>query len=274
MHEEWSRNPDLFDNRHYAGTFFKKLERSIYLGPKYFLWDLPTYFFDRRALHLPLRDSRVFLNPIREFKRRVYHNFDLPPGYADALRLLAATKVRLTMPRERLEALIGAWWTTNEVPGELIECGSFQGATALLLALLGKINGRDQLTLLLDTFSGIPEVTKYDRSRAQGEFLPAIDQVDMIQQQASVLGIQERIEVHRGLFTDTFAVLEKRNLRFAFVHIDANIYSGTQAACQFTIPRTSAGGVVVFDDYNGICDLAHGWRSTNIFFLKESSSCP
>ncbi len=26
-------------------------------------------------------------------------------------------------------------------------------------------------------------------------------------------------------------------------------------ACEFIIPRTTAGGIVVFDDYNGMCDL-------------------
>ena len=78
--------------------------------------------------------------------------------------------------------------------------------------------------LLLDTFSGIPEVTKYDKSRARGEFLPSIDQADIIRRQASALGIAGRIEVHQGLFSETFAVLEKRDLNFAFVHIDANIY--------------------------------------------------
>jgi hypothetical protein len=253
--EKPSVGPDVFDDSHHACTLIKKLERSLHLGPKYFLWDLPTYFFDRNALHLPLNDFGVFSNPIREFKRRVYRNFDLPPGYQEALRLLEVAGVRLTMPRERLEAMIGAWWATDEVPGEVIECGSFRGATALLLALLGKMNGREQLMLLLDTFSGIPEVTKYDKSRTQGEFLPPIDQADIIWRQASDLGIQERIEVHRGLFSETFAVLEKRDLNFAFVHIDANIYGGTRDACQFTIPRTAPGGIVVFDDYNGVCDL-------------------
>ena len=40
-------NPDVFDHGHYASTAFKKLDRSLHLGPKYFLWDLPGYFFDR-----------------------------------------------------------------------------------------------------------------------------------------------------------------------------------------------------------------------------------
>ena len=255
MFEECSLDINLFDDAHYASTFLKKIKRSLHLGPKYFLWDLPAYFLDRLALHLPVGDYRVFWNPLNEFRQRVYHHFELPPRYKEGLQLLATHGIRLTMPRQRLEAMIAAWWATADVPGDVIECGSFQGATALLLALLGKMNRRDQRMLILDTFGGIPEVTKYDKSRVRGEFLPPIGQPDIIRQHALALGIDERIEVHQGLFTDTFAVLEKRALTFAFVHIDANIYSGTRCACEFTIPRTHAGGIVVFDDYNGVCDL-------------------
>ena len=62
-------------------------------------------------------------------------------------------------------------------------------------------------------------------------------------------------EIHQGLFAQTFQILAQSDPRFAFVHIDANIYSGTLEACQFTIPRINSGGAVVFDDYNGVCDL-------------------
>ena len=274
MSDQCSPGLNVFDDGHYASTFFQKVERSLHLGPKYFLWDLPTYFLDRLTLHLPLRDSRVFINPFREFRQRIYWSFDLPPRYEEALQLLATAGIQLTMPQARLEALIGAWWATDHVPGEIIECGSFRGATALLIALLGKLNRREQLMLLLDTFSGIPEVTKYDKSRIQGEFSPPFDQADLIQKQALALGIEERIEIHQGLFAETFAVLEKRDLTFAFVHIDANIYGGTRDACQFTIPRTVAGGIVVFDDYNGICDLGARLAIDEYFGSRSSELLP
>jgi Macrocin-O-methyltransferase (TylF) len=274
MSRERSLDFDPFDDAHYASTFLKKIRRSLHLGPKYFLWDLPAYFSNRVALHLPLADFRVFLNPLKEFRQRIYHHFDLPPQFEEGLQLLATRGVRLTMPRNRLEAMTAAWWATVDVPGDVIECGSFQGATVLLLALLGKMNRREQRMLILDTFSGLPEVTKYDNSRAQGEFLPPIGQPAIIQQHASALGVAERIEVHQGLFADTFTALEKQDLTFAFVHIDANIYSGTRDACEFTIPRTHAGGIVVFDDYNGVCDLGARLAIDEYFACREVKILP
>ena len=112
-----------------------------------------------------------------------------------------------------------------------------------------------QRVLLLDTFSGISFRSAYDTGRRDDEFSLEGDQVGRILQQAAVLGVEERIEIHRGLFADTFQSLSQRPVAFAFAHIDANLYQSTKEACHFTIPRVSQGGIVVFDDYNGICDL-------------------
>jgi hypothetical protein len=247
--------PDVFDDGHYASTWVRKIVRSFQLGPKYYSFDLPRYLLQRKALKLPVWDGSAFLNPLREFRRKTYCSLPLPPGYSEALHRLSQAGVRLTMPQGRLEALLGAWWTTRHVTGDAIECGSYRGATALLVAVLGRMNGIDQRVLMLDTFQGMPATSAFDMSRSAGEFTPPENQLSSIRQQAKALQVQDHVEIHAGLFADTFATMALRGVCFAFVHIDANIFQGTQDACEFTIPRTSAGGVVVFDDYNGVCDL-------------------
>jgi hypothetical protein len=245
----------VFDASHYASTLAQQLKRALQLGPKYYFWDLPRYFAHRRALRLPGWDLAAVWNPLREFRRRPDGALPLPPSYGEALGALRAAGVRLTMPRRRLEALVGSWWAVREVPGDEIECGAYRGATALLLAVLGKLHGVTRTTLMLDTFAGMPRTSAYDASRTRGEFTPPPNQVEVIRRQAAALGVADRVEVRPGLFAETFAALQPRALRFAFVHIDANIYQGTWEACDFTLPRMSAGGIVVFDDYNGVCDL-------------------
>lgn len=247
--------PSVFDDSHHAATLLRKVWRAAQLGPRYYLWDLPRYFAHRRARKVPLWDVGVFTNPIREFRPSCRTPWEMPPGYHDALEQFARIGLQLTMPRQRLEALVRAWWRTRQVGGVVIECGAYRGATSLLLALLGRINGVDQKVLILDTFEGMPAVSGYDLSRNPGEFRPPTDQVELIQRQANALGVRERVEVHKGLFNATFTSLAPRDLHFSFVHIDANIYQGTLEACAFTIPRVAPGGLVVFDDYNGVCDL-------------------
>lgn len=245
----------VFDDGHYAATPWRKACRALQLGPKYYLWDLPRYFAHRRHRKLSLWDPGVLTNPLREFRPRGVTPDQLPPAYQEALATMAAEEIKLTIPRERLENLVRVWWLAREARGDAIECGSYQGATALLLALLGKLHDLPQRVLMLDTFAGMPPVSAFDLSRSSGEFQPPANQVEMIQGRASRLGVADRVEIHQGFFASTFAKFADRELRFAFAHIDANIYQGTLEACQFVIPRLSPGGAVVFDDYNGVCDL-------------------
>lgn len=244
-----------FDRGHYAATVVQKLKRSLQLAPSYYLWQLPCYFFHRGQLKLPLADVAACLNPLREFRRKVFTSFPLPPGYQSALEQSEAAGVRFTIPPIRLQGVVGGWWQTREMPGVVIECGSYRGATGLFLALLGRMHGISQKVLLLDTFAGAPGLSSYDTGRQQGEFALNGDPVRQIQQQARLLGIEDRVEIHQGLFAETFASLSQRELAFAFAHIDANLYQSTKEACTFTIPRMVKGGMVVFDDYNGVCDL-------------------
>jgi hypothetical protein len=260
----------LFDTGHYASGFLQKLRRSLELGPKYYSFDLPRYFAYRRTLGLSGLDWRAALNPLRELRRRTYVTLPTPPFFAEALERCREAGIHFTMPRERLEALVGAWWSVREVTGDVIECGAYQGATSLLLARLGMDAGLSQRVLMLDTFAGMPRTSLYDVSRQAGEFAPPNRMLERIGAQAAALGVTDRVEVHQGLFADTFAGFRDRDLRFAFVHIDANIYQGTWDACAYTLPRVTAGGAVVFDDYNGVCDL--GARLAIDRYLGDQSS--
>jgi hypothetical protein len=264
--------PSVFDESHHAATLLRKVWRAAQLGPRYYLWDLPRYFANRRARHVPLWDGAVFTNPIREFHPGCRTAWEMPPGYREALRQFAEAGLQLAMPRPRLEALVRGWWQARHAAGDVIECGAFRGATSLFLALLGRHNGISQKVLILDTFSGMPAVSNYDLARQPGEFAPKADQVALIRRQAATLAVADRIEVHQGLFSETFALLRARDLHFAFVHIDANIYQGTLDACAFTMPRVAPGGMVVFDDYNGVCDL--GARLAIDEYLAERGMRP
>jgi predicted O-methyltransferase YrrM len=246
---------DVFDDSHYAPTLGRKLVRAVQLGPKYYLWDLPRYFVHRRVMGLPVWDLGSLINPIREFHPRISPRLELPPGYDRAVARLREAGVRFALPRARLEGLVRVWWATSSTVGDVIECGSYRGATGLFLAVLGREHGLNQTCLLLDTFRGSPAPSRFDGARKASEFNLSSDEVEIIRRQAAALGVAERVKIHAGLFSDTFAALEERPLAFAFAHIDANMYSSTREACDFVLPRMSTGGAVVFDDYNGVCDL-------------------
>jgi hypothetical protein len=245
----------LFDTAHYASSPMQKLRRSFELGPRYYGLDLPRYFLARRRLGLPVWDSEALLNPLREGTRRSYVALEPPPSLPDALASFRGLGLRLSIPRVRLEALAAAWWASRHATGAAIECGAFEGATSLLLALLGKLEGVDRRVLVLDTFGGSPAPGELDGPHAAGEFAPDSSIRARLEERAAQLGLSDRLEIHAGLFAETFARLASRPLQLAFAHIDANLYQSTLEACGFVLPRLARGGCVVFDDYNGIRDL-------------------
>ena len=245
----------VFDTGHYATGLRQRLRRGFELGPRYFMLDIPRYLTQRRKLGLSLFDWEALWNPMRSFRNTTYVRLSLPPHYDQALGLLEQTGVRFDNPRSRIEALAGLWWEVHGVAGDVIECGTYRGATSLLLAALGKLNGVSQKVLMLDTFAGMPAPSQNDSSRQTGEFAPPERWTEVIAKQIAALGVEDRAEIHQGLFSETFPKLTARGLRLSFVHIDANIFQSTFEACEFTMPRLAGGGAVVFDDYNGMCDL-------------------
>lgn len=246
---------NVFEAAHYAAGLRQKLRRSFELGPKYYFVDVPRYVKQRRELGLPWMDVGALVNPLRSLRGTTYLKLPLPPHYERALSELDAAGVRFSNPRARIEALVSLWWNVRAASGDVIECGAYRGATSLLLATLGKLNGLEQKVLMLDTFAGMPEPSQFDSSRHSGEFAPPEEWPDVIRAQIDRLGVGDRTEIHQGYFSDTFAKWKDRELSFAFAHIDANIYLGTLQACEYTLPRMARGGAVVFDDYNGLMDL-------------------
>lgn len=245
----------MFDRSNYASSAAEKALRTLQLGPKYYLIDLPRYFVHRARSGLSPFDARAIVNPLFEYARTGRAGpFPTPPGREAAFAALRDAGVRVNLPPLRFDAVAAAWWASRTASGDVIECGSYEGATALFLAVLGGSNGVDQVVHLLDTFTGMPGVSSYDLGRVEGEHAAGPGAVDRIRAQARALGVDTVIRIHQGLFADTFAAWGG-SAAFRFAHIDANIYQSTYQACAFVHPRMSAGGIVVFDDYNGSQDL-------------------
>ncbi|HUY31746.1 MAG TPA: class I SAM-dependent methyltransferase [Pirellulales bacterium] len=245
----------LFDDSLYASTVWRKARRGFQLGPRYYLRNLPRYYWRRRKAGLPVCDWKAIVNPFGELRRKMHQRLPLPGVLHEALELLRWAGVRLSLPRVRVEGLAAGWWSTRTVAADMMECGAYHGATSLLLATLCRLANLDQRLLVLDAFENRLPISSHDGMRTGSEYDFTGDAVGRLFDQAARLNVLDRIEVLRGRFSDTFRLIEERQDRFSFVHIDANYYAGTSDACRFALARTLPGGMIVFDDYNGPCDL-------------------
>lgn len=129
----------------------------------------------------------------------------------------------------------------DAVPGDLAECGTYQGASALLLA--GRLDGLHPLLHLFDSFEGLPEPAAVDGEYWSVGDLRATEA--LVRDRLSSFG--DGVVFHRGWIPDRFEEVADRT--FSFVHIDVDLYEPTRVSLEFFYPRMASGGVIVFDDY-------------------------
>ena len=63
----------------------------------------------------------------------------------------------------------------------------------------------------------------------------------------SLTDFRSHIDIRPGWIPDTFQGLEQN--RYAFAHVDVDIYQSTLDCCEYFYPRLVPGGVLLFDEY-------------------------
>jgi hypothetical protein len=95
---------------------------------------------------------------------------------------------------------------------------------------------------LFDTFEGLPDPSVKDSSRfMKGQYRYSFEDVQSYLKDANVV-------LHKGLFPATASDLT--GSRFAFVHLDGDIYESTKAGLEWFYPRLNKGGILVCHDYD------------------------
>jgi hypothetical protein len=96
---------------------------------------------------------------------------------------------------------------------------------------------------LFDTFAGMPAEAAKDPSRhKESDFGDA--SLDAIR---NYLQHFPFVALHPGFIPETFKAV--KDSKFAFVHIDVDLYQTTKDCCAFFYDRMVSGGVMIFDDY-------------------------
>ncbi len=122
--------------------------------------------------------------------------------------------------------------------GDYAEVGVFKGATAKAIC---EVKG-DKSLHLFDTFEGLPKVDKIDRKFKTGLFESNYDKVK------EKLKPYKNVHIYKGLFpkTGTFIL----NKKFAFVHLDVDIYQSTKDCLEFFYKRMNKNGILISHDYH------------------------
>lgn len=162
---------------------------------------------------------------------------------------------RLTSLQHCVETVL-----TDDVPGDLVECGVWRGGAAILMrAVLSAYQDETRCVWLADSFEGlpIPDISKYSPG-LRGK----LDKLLMPEIYAGVLAVPEtevRANFERyGLLDDQVRFLPgwfKDTLpnapidRIALLRLDGDLYDSTMESLDALYPRLSPGGFCIIDDY-------------------------
>ncbi|MFP2989307.1 TylF/MycF family methyltransferase [Mycobacterium intracellulare subsp. intracellulare] len=203
-------------------------------------WDrLGRPLFSTRNLML------VRKRPFNEHARKL--GLDWP---ADALTMIGMQ--RLTSLQRCVETVL-----TEDVPGDLVECGVWRGGASILMrAVLSAYGDEKRSVWLCDSFEGVPppDTAHYEADkginlhRAAGVLAVSEAQVRANFEHYGLL--DDRVRFIPGWFKDTLQDAPIESI--SVLRLDGDLYESTIQALDALYPRLSSGGYCIIDDYHAI----------------------
>lgn len=149
--------------------------------------------------------------------------------------------------------------------GAFLEAGVYRGGTARLLRRVIEESGGVRQLYLFDTFAGMPATRRGLDLHKSGDFADT-----SLEAVAKFVGREDWIIYRQGLIPSTFSGLESE--KFAFAHVDVDIFESVADCCRFIYDRLTPGGILLFDDYG--LPSCPGARAAVDEFFKDKSETP
>jgi hypothetical protein len=213
----------------------------------------------------PAHDEERRLPPSKPSKRSEHPllNYD---DEEPARKAIALVEAHTMLSYQRLVTL---WQQVRYldragVKGSLVECGTWKGGAAALMALAHRQSGQPHRDLhLFDSFEGLPEpdrahdgdmAVQYAGARASGTLRSigkCVGTLDDNRQAVNVIAHYPSscTHFHVGWFQDTLYTLPTSFGGIALLRIDGDWYESTRICLDMLFPKVVSGGIVVIDDY-------------------------
>lgn len=214
----------------------------------------------RRQLHNMVNRLGYTVTKNRSNRSGIYHDMDESFG-----PIYETTRHMTTSSVDRMYALYLAaqYISRSKIPGDIVECGVWQGGSSMIaaLTLLG-CGDRDRKLWLYDTYAGQPEPGETDFQANDGSdphrrwaetqhgeindwaFVP-VEQV-----KANMLSTgypEENLALIKGDVEET--IPGDAPEKIALLRLDTDWKSSTYHELEHLYPRLSPGGVLIIDSY-------------------------
>lgn len=140
---------------------------------------------------------------------------------------------------------------TLDVPGHIVEFGSFNGTHLVYLAKMLNLLSPHTLKKVygFDSFEGLNQVVDVDQLKVgdQGNYK---GNLEFLREVISSFNLDEMIELQVGYIEETLPVFLKDNphAMFSYIYMDTDLYQSTALALELCWSRLMPGGIVAFDE--------------------------
>jgi Macrocin-O-methyltransferase (TylF) len=145
----------------------------------------------------------------------------------------------------------------ENLPGAIVECGVFKGASLIRLATFRELfsNAYSKKIIGFDIFGKFPE-TEFTKDKiARQKFIDSAGEESISQEQLQQILIHKRLEQNLELVAGDICetipnYLEQHpELKISLLNLDTDIYEPAVVILEHLFPRIVKGGILILDDY-------------------------
>jgi O-methyltransferase len=165
-----------------------------------------------------------------------------------------AVKVAASVSLCQRDRLVGLQGVADRVlqdgiRGDVVECGVFQGGSALVIAERLLRAPSDRRMWLFDVFSGMPEPGPEDPPDAWDDVGKFVSSPEIVRGSFAAAGLSsEAVSIVQGRYEDTLPGFEVPR-EISFLHLDCDWYDSLKLCLHTFYDAVAPGGAIVFDDY-------------------------
>ncbi len=168
--------------------------------------------------------------------------------------VLKTVKPFALLTEDRLESLLklAARLIRARVSGAFVECGTFRGGSAAILAYAARKEGWKRDLYLFDSFQGHPDFASAeapDRNEIPHHAGTLVASEEDVKTALRSVGAYdpEHVNIVPGWFQQSLSTVSIPKI--ALLHLDADWYDSTLLCLQTLFPRVVSGGYIQIDDY-------------------------
>ncbi|MCK4764882.1 MAG: class I SAM-dependent methyltransferase [Candidatus Aminicenantes bacterium] len=228
------------------------------------LFKTPFIYKIRGSETYPLLNEQDLWKEFGIADTHVFITSQFDNGLFESIYRYSLTKVRRKCQVRDAYDLFSCLEQCDSVSGDIIEFGTFEGHSGLLIAEYIKRRNLNKRLFLCDTFDKFPgvdcgidrwwsnlDIKNFDFTHVKAIFEP-----------------YEFVKLVKGEFEKTIHHIPSD--RFSFAFVDCDSYEATRFAADYVYPKLSTGGCMVFEDY-GHHNLVGARRAVDEFIAGKGN---